>query len=170
MKKVSNNKIFVRTNLARCKSRNTNSIPRSLWYTICIITRYINITHLWANTSRKNKTIQWLIPMTTLVATVSNDFVRWLPGVHAPSDTNANNRTRDRRLGVVWFLTAAVEEKCFYWHNPSHSTWLWRTSLFLASTASALHRNAHIWNTSHPLPLFTYYCWVNVYSPGMEAH
>jgi len=29
---------------------------------------------------------------------------------------------------------------------------------------SALHRNAHIWNASHPL-LVTYY-W---YSPGMEA-
>jgi len=33
---------------------------------------------------------------------------------------------------------------------------------------SALHRNAHIWNASHPL-LVTYYCWVTVYSPGMEA-
>ena len=41
-------------------------------------------------------------------------------------------------------------------------------SLFLASTVSALHRNAHIWNASHPL-LVTYYCWVTVYSPGMEA-
>ena len=41
-------------------------------------------------------------------------------------------------------------------------------SLFLASTVSALHRNAHIWNASHPL-LVTYYCWVSVYSPGMEA-
>jgi len=29
--------------------------------------------------------------------------------------------------------------------------------LFLASTVSALHRNAHIWNASHPL-LVTYYC------------
>ena len=41
-------------------------------------------------------------------------------------------------------------------------------TLFLASTVSALHRNAHIWNASHPL-LVTYYCWVSVYSPGMEA-
>ena len=40
--------------------------------------------------------------------------------------------------------------------------------LFLASTVSALHRNAHIWNASHPL-LVTYYCRVTVYSPGMEA-
>jgi hypothetical protein len=47
------------------------------------------------------KTMQWLIPVTTLVATVSNDFVRQLPGVHAPRGTNAKNRTRDRRLGVV---------------------------------------------------------------------
>ena len=30
-------------------------------------------------------------------------------------------------------------------------------ALFLASTVSALHRNAHIWNASHPL-LVTYYC------------
>ena len=43
-----------------------------------------------------------------------------------------------------------------------------REALFLASTVSALHRNAHIWNASHPL-LVTYYCWVTVYSPGMEA-
>jgi len=41
-------------------------------------------------------------------------------------------------------------------------------SLFLASTVSALHRNAHIWNASHPL-LVTYYCWVTMYSPGMEV-
>jgi len=40
--------------------------------------------------------------------------------------------------------------------------------LFLASTVSALHRNAHIWNASHPL-LVTYYCWVTVYSPSMDA-
>jgi len=42
------------------------------------------------------------------------------------------------------------------------------TPLFLASTVSALHRNAHIWNASQPL-LVTYYCWVIVYSSGMEA-
>ena len=41
-------------------------------------------------------------------------------------------------------------------------------TLFLASTVSALHRNAHIWNASHSL-LGTYYCWVTVYSPSMEA-
>ena len=35
-------------------------------------------------------------------------------------------------------------------------------TLFLASTVSALHRNAHIWNASHPL-LVTYYCRVTVY-------
>jgi len=29
--------------------------------------------------------------------------------------------------------------------------------LFFASTVSALHRNIHIWNTSHPL-LVNYYC------------
>ena len=40
--------------------------------------------------------------MTTLVATVSNDFVRRLPGAHTPRGTNAKNRTRDRQLGVVW--------------------------------------------------------------------
>jgi len=40
--------------------------------------------------------------------------------------------------------------------------------LFFASTVSALHRNAHIWNASHTL-LVTYYCWVTVYSPSMEA-
>jgi len=40
--------------------------------------------------------------------------------------------------------------------------------LFLASTASAMHRNAHIWNATHPL-LVTCYCWVDVYSPSMKA-
>ena len=40
--------------------------------------------------------------------------------------------------------------------------------LFLASTVSVLHRNAYIWNASHP-SLVTYYCRVTVYSPGMEA-
>jgi len=33
--------------------------------------------------------MQWLITVTTLVATVSNDFVRRLPGAHAPRGTNA---------------------------------------------------------------------------------
>jgi len=41
-------------------------------------------------------------------------------------------------------------------------------SLFLASTVSTLHRNAQIWNACHPL-LVTYYYWVTVYSPSMEA-
>jgi len=40
--------------------------------------------------------------------------------------------------------------------------------LFLASTVSALHRNAHIWSASHSL-LVNYYCWVTVYSPSMEG-
>jgi len=29
---------------------------------------------------------------------ITNDFVRRLPGVHAPSGMNAKNRTHDRRL------------------------------------------------------------------------
>jgi len=32
-------------------------------------------------------------------------------------------RTRDHQLGVVWILSETVEEKRFYWHNPSHSAW-----------------------------------------------
>ena len=44
-----------------------------------------------------------------------------------------------------------------------------RCTLFLASTVSAMHWNAHIWNGSHPL-LVTYYCWVTVYSPSMKAN
>ena len=65
------------------------------------------------------------VTWTTLVTTVSNDFVRRLPGAHAPCGTNSNIRTRDRRLGVVWILIEPVEEKHFYWHNPSHSAWPW---------------------------------------------
>ena len=40
-------------------------------------------------------TIQCLIPVTTLVDIVCNDFARRLPGAHAPRGTNAKNRTRD---------------------------------------------------------------------------
>ena len=40
--------------------------------------------------------------------------------------------------------------------------------LSLATTVSALHRNARIWNASHPV-LVTYYCRVTVYSLGLEA-
>ena len=36
-----------------------------------------------------------MIPVTTLVATVSNDFVRRLPDAHAPRGMNVKNRTRD---------------------------------------------------------------------------
>jgi len=39
----------------------------------------------------------------------SNDFVRQLPGMYAPRGTNAKNRTRDRRLGVVWIRTETVD-------------------------------------------------------------
>jgi len=49
----------------------------------------------------QNKTMQWLILVNTFVDTVSNDFVRRLPGVHTPRGTNAKNHTRYRRLGVV---------------------------------------------------------------------
>jgi hypothetical protein len=44
----------------------------------------------------------------TLVATVSNNFVRRLPGAHAPRGTNAKNRTRDRWLESCE-LTETVE-------------------------------------------------------------
>ena len=87
----------------------------------------------------QNKTIQWLKPVTTLVATVSHDFVRRLPGAHAPHGTNAKNRTRDRRLGVVWIIrnrwieallltsseslgvTVTVESKQLWKNRESHS-------------------------------------------------
>ena len=39
--------------------------------------------------------MQRLIPVTTLVATFSNDFVRRLPGAHALCGTTAKNRTCD---------------------------------------------------------------------------
>jgi len=42
----------------------------------------------------QNKTMQWLMTVTNLVATVSKDSVRRLPGAHAPRGTNAKNRTR----------------------------------------------------------------------------
>jgi len=45
---------------------------------------------------------------------------------------------------------------------------VWMKALFLASTVSAMHRNAFISNASHPL-VVTYYCWVTVYSPSMKA-
>jgi len=45
--------------------------------------------------------------------------------------------------------------------NNANMLSLMRHPLFLASTVSALYRNAHIWNASQPL-LVTYYCWVTV--------
>jgi len=48
--------------------------------------------------------------VTTLVATISNDFVRRLPVAQEPCGTNAKNRPRDRRLTrVVQILTEIVE-------------------------------------------------------------
>jgi len=77
-----------------------------------------NITRLRANTSRRIN-VPAVESFTTLVATVSNDFVRRLPGVHsvhARRSTNAKNRIHDYRLGDVSLntLTETVEEKRFY--------------------------------------------------------
>ena len=69
----------------------------------------MNMIRLQAKTSR----MQWLMTVTTLVATVSNDFVRQLPGAHEPRGTNAKSRTHKRRL-VVCELTETVEENHFY--------------------------------------------------------
>jgi len=104
MAKVSDNRPFVKKNLLRYKSHNTNSIPKQFLRN--------NIRHhTWqkhhtpaSQYLSQNKTIQRL----TLVATVFNDFVRRLPAPrgtnakNAPRGTNAKNRTRDRRLGVRW--------------------------------------------------------------------
>jgi len=70
------------------------------------------------------------------------------------------------------FSLSWVPHKLFFligvfvgWRIPNLITGLisrWWAPLFLASTVSALRRNAHIWNASHPL-LVTYYRWVTVY-------
>ena len=73
---------------------------------------------------------------------------------------------------IMWILMdRLIDEACInpYW-NSSWSK-VERSMfyvLFLASTVSAMHRNAHIWNASHPL-VVTYYCWVTVYLPSMKA-
>jgi len=41
---------------------------------------------------------------------------------NAPDSSNSNVYT----IWKSWILTETVEEKCFYWHNPSHSAWPWR--------------------------------------------
>ena len=55
-------------------------------------------------------------------------------------------------IGILPHITSQFRR--FEKERPSVIT---RLRLFLASTVSALHRNAHIWNASHPL-LVTYYC------------
>ena len=92
----------------RYKSHNTNSIPKQF---IRINVRHHTLHKHHTPASQyhsQNKTIQCLIPVTNLVATFSNDFVRRLLGAHAPRGTNAKNCTHDRRLGVVWIPTETV--------------------------------------------------------------
>jgi len=127
MKEVSNNRPFVRSNLVRYtgQSHNTNSIPKQF-----IRNNVRPSHHTWhihhtpaSQYHSQNKTIQWLMPVTTLVATVPNDLLR---GCACTRGTNAKHRTRDRQLGVAWILTETVEKKRCYWHDPSHSAWPWR--------------------------------------------
>jgi len=77
---MSSNKPFVRSNLVRYmgKSHNTNSIP------IFFIRNNVRPSHhTWhkhhtpaSQNLSQNKTIQCLMPVTALVATVPNDFLR----------------------------------------------------------------------------------------------
>jgi len=122
-----------------------------------VITRNINIARLQANNSRRMKWSR-VIQVTTLVATVFHDFVRRLPGAHAPCGTNAKIRTRDRLLQVVWILTETVEEKRIYWHNPSPSEWpwWWRANSF-ENTEGLSQRCVCVWcqaNSDQALRLF----------------
>jgi len=63
-------------------------------------------THLFLEVT----TAQRFFLRSSLQTTVSNDFVRRVPGAHAPSGMNAKNHTHDRRLRI----NRTVEEKRFY--------------------------------------------------------
>jgi len=55
----------------------------------------------------QNKTEQWLVPVTTLVAAVFNNFVRRLPGAYAASGlwvqliTSTRKVTKDKTYGPI---------------------------------------------------------------------
>jgi len=105
MKKLSNNKPFVRLNLVRYKSHNTNSISKQF--------KRNNVRpHKWSKDHTpasqclmQNKTMQWLTPVITLVTTVSNDSLRQLPGAHTPRGTNT------KKFAIVG------SESCEFWQK-----------------------------------------------------
>ena len=100
MKKVSNDIPFVTTNLVKYnfKSHNTNSIPKQfIGNDVRYNTEHKHYTPASCHLSQ-NKTIQWLILVTTLVATVSKDLVRRLS---ASREKCHNTRCSEYSKGTV---------------------------------------------------------------------
>jgi len=99
--------------------------PNSIQERSYVITRNINITRLWASTSRRIKRssgwYRWL-PMLLQSQTISygDCWVRMHPVVRIRSIVPAIVGSESRKL------TKPVEGKRFYWHNPIHSAWPWR--------------------------------------------
>ena len=97
----------------------------------------------------QNQTIQWLIPVITLVATVSTIS-------YGECWVHKHPVVRMRRIElvivgwVVWILTDTVEEKRFYWHNSSHSPWpcvtpwRWIANIFGKQRVSL--RGVYVWD------------------------
>jgi len=105
--------------------------------------------------------LSWEVPPRHLESAGPEQWNRWETGgrnSRRPSEVLLRTR---RRSAPHWQW-----KKLLLWDFGLN--WELMGPLFLASTVSALHRNEHIWNASHPL-LVTYYCRVTVYSPGMEA-
>jgi len=78
----------------------------------------------------RDRTSQWPILVTTLVAAVSNNFVWQLPCAYAPRGTNENNRTRGRQLGVVLILIETV----------------WLMIAFITCNSNCLRVNVLLWS------------------------
>ena len=119
IKKVSNNKPFVRTHLVKYKSHNTNSIPKKLTKNDVHPSHHtwnIQIIRLRANNSRRIDR--------------SSGWYRW-PPLSLQSLTISYGDCRVRMHPVEWMrrivlavvcsesckLTETVEEKRFYWHT-----------------------------------------------------
>jgi len=84
--------------------------------------------------------------------------------LYAPKDTTTQHQ---HRRNVIRWRTSQPTAKVFKLRSSLDRSLAIQPgavlrALFLASTVSALHRNAHIWNV-------TFFFWVTVYSPSMQA-
>jgi len=164
MKKVSNNKPLVRSNLVRYKLHNTNSIPKQFIKKECTSSHETSISQLlglsWCFHSRARRRLR---ANTSHRIKQSSGWYRWSPSsLQSPTISygecwvHKHPVVRMRRIElvivgwVVWILTDTVEEKRFYWHNSSHSPWpcvtpwRWIANIFGKQRVSL--RGVYVWD------------------------